>query len=1163
MGKSGLPIGNLFVTLSADASLLIGSMAQAQKSVSSTVQAIKKDLSELDRAVAQTMANVTKSVNKMTSALSAANAALAALSGNKAAGGGATQGSASAAAAAANMGLIVRQSGDLATTAAMSGLAVANLATQMTRMSSSTFGANERLIGYTKALTSTRATTRGAGADFIDVESWIVRSGLAYKNLGQIGAGVAQTLVTNTANIGGAVSKLPPILAATTASVGALAGGLGILADVMVLFVNEALWPSAVAYARFEHAMTNSLSIMGNVSDGMRKQMELTAREMGKNSTFTATELAAGYEYLATAGFDAAQSIKALSVVNDFAIAGQINLEKATFTLSRSLHALGQSTDDPTTNMMRMRRISDLLVRANALSTASIQGLAEALENRAAGAFRMYGVNVEEGIAMLTAFAKKGDEGARGGEHAYMVLRDVQKAFQENEQAWKDSKMSVYSNGVFRGPIAIIEEFEKALAGLDDEQQKFFIKQHGFQDRSIAAIQTILGSSDLMKKVKADLEAMTGATQEVAQKRLSSFINQFRMLWHSLKDVLLTIGEAFLPAMKLLVSSFKSVSEFLSEMESKYGAVTFVMTLFTNTVTMIITVIRSLVTVLSANKELFLGVWAPFAAGLSAFAALVAESIPLATDLFRQMFEMVVKLIPAIGDLIGAVGRFFTALKEISEGNTIRGGWELRGAKADATKAMDEIKSIVVSGASGMGKSISTHTTAAMKGAWKEMTDGFQESVTQFAKFEGKWQGALTDTWKEVKKQFGVVSQEVGKTGAAATAEAAKNASAIVDIHAGMAGKVIDEQRKRESEMFVNSYKFREELDKLNVPKVDQFKSGFSDIEDRAQAEIEIAQNTLKKIDELSKKGVELYEQDERRKMQAVKYYTDRIQQLRSDQVSDKMNKAGIEQLNKFQSPYLGMVSPELDKSLQNQKEIEDAKNKLDTLKNLGDQEITLVNNVQMRKAQALEYYNKRTKLLQQEQNKLVLASASNMFGSLADITAAFAGKQSGAYKAMFAVSKAFAIAEAIIKIQQGIASAASLGWPLGIVAMAQVAASTASIVSNIQAVKLEFAGEREKGGPVMSGKAYLVGEKGPEPFIPSSNGTILPNDFLQRGSNVSVVVNNYTDANATVNKRRQGDQDVYEVVVRRVKDEIANEIRDGRGGVAKSMEGSYKIRRG
>ncbi|HCG8518880.1 TPA: hypothetical protein NJ569_004413 [Vibrio parahaemolyticus] len=80
----------------------------------------------------------------------------------------------------------------------------------------------------------------------------------------------------------------------------------------------------------------------------------------------------------------------------------------------------------------------------------------------------------------------------------------------------------------------------------------------------------------------------------------------------------------------------------------------------------------------------------------------------------------------------------------------------------------------------------------------------------------------------------------------------------------------------------------------------------------------------------------------------------------------------------------------------------------------------------------------------------------SDLFGSMSDIAGAFAGEQSGIYKAMFAASKAFAIAESIIKIQQGIASAAALPFPANIPAMATVAASTASIVSTIQSTQLK-----------------------------------------------------------------------------------------------------------
>jgi len=45
----------------------------------------------------------------------------------------------------------------------------------------------------------------------------------------------------------------------------------------------------------------------------------------------------------------------------------------------------------------------------------------------------------------------------------------------------------------------------------------------------------------------------------------------------------------------------------------------------------------------------------------------------------------------------------------------------------------------------------------------------------------------------------------------------------------------------------------------------------------------------------------------------------------------------------------------------------------------------------------------------------------------------------------------------------------------------------------------LRWCGEhaRAKGGPVGGGQAYLVGEKGPELFVPNAGGQIVPNNEM------------------------------------------------------------------
>ena len=92
--------------------------------------------------------------------------------------------------------------------------------------------------------------------------------------------------------------------------------------------------------------------------------------------------------------------------------------------------------------------------------------------------------------------------------------------------------------------------------------------------------------------------------------------------------------------------------------------------------------------------------------------------------------------------------------------------------------------------------------------------------------------------------------------------------------------------------------------------------------------------------------------------------------------------------------------------------------------------------------------------VIEAQKNTIISAATQSLFDSTAEIMRTGFGEQSAIYKVAFAASKAFAIADSMVKIQQAIASGAvSAPYPANIIAMASIAAQTASIVSNIQAV--------------------------------------------------------------------------------------------------------------
>jgi len=94
-----------------------------------------------------------------------------------------------------------------------------------------------------------------------------------------------------------------------------------------------------------------------------------------------------------------------------------------------------------------------------------------------------------------------------------------------------------------------------------------------------------------------------------------------------------------------------------------------------------------------------------------------------------------------------------------------------------------------------------------------------------------------------------------------------------------------------------------------------------------------------------------------------------------------------------------------------------------------------------------------------------------------------------------FRIMQAASIAEAIINTYTGATKALAQGGIFGPIMAGVIIAQGLAQVATIRAQK--FPG-REKGGTVVAGKPYMVGEAGPELFQPGQTGRIVPNNQLQ-----------------------------------------------------------------
>lgn len=325
---------------------------------------------------------------------------------------------------------------------------------------------------------------------------------------------------------------------------------------------------SVQEFAKFEGAMTKSLAIMGNVSDQMRGEMQSAAREMAKTTTFSAEQAADSYFFLASAGLDAEASVAALPRVASFAQAGMFDMARATDLLTDAQSALGLTIrDDAVANMENMARVSDVLVKANTLANASVEQFSTSLTTKAGASLRALGKDVEEGVAVLAAFADQGIKGELAGTQLSIVLRDLTTKAIDNKKAFEEAGLSIFdSNGEMRNMGDIVADLEVALAGMSDEVQKQTLLQLGFSDRSLGSLQALLGTSDAIKLYEEELRKAGGTTDDVANKQLESFNSQLALLESALIDVFIEIGEQLTPALKDLV---EQVRDLLPEIGTK------------------------------------------------------------------------------------------------------------------------------------------------------------------------------------------------------------------------------------------------------------------------------------------------------------------------------------------------------------------------------------------------------------------------------------------------------------------------------------------------------------------------------------------------------------------------------------------------------------------
>lgn len=261
-------------------------------------------------------------------------------------------------------------------------------------------------------------------------------------------------------------------------------------------------------------------------------------------------------------------------------------------------------------------------------------------------------------------------------------------------------------------------------------------------------------------------------------------------------------------------------------------------------------------------------------------------------------------------------------------------------------------------------------------------------------------------------------------------------------------GSTLNEINLEETRMFQRL----EEHNKKGVVSYQEYETAKTAIAERfARQRLELAgkyapEKLLKanRDDEL-KSIQELYEKGQINQSEAAKA-SNRVQ----FDYAKQMSQSAVDPLAQFRARF------DPNQEVENQRTRDLAL--LEAIQSGNEQKLLSEEEYQRRKKEIQDKYDLERQKKESDYYAQSTQMMSSAFDTMAGVMANAAGQQSAAYKAMFAASKAFAIAESIINIQLALSEAAKLPYPANLVEYARVASQTASIVSNIQSVTMSFA---------------------------------------------------------------------------------------------------------
>ena len=267
------------------------------------------------------------------------------------------------------------------------------------------------------------------------------------------------------------------------------------------------------------------------------------AKELGRTTSWSASEAAEAQFEFAKAGFSTNEIIAATSGILDTATASQMELAEATEITAGALRMFGLDASKST-------QVGDMLTKTASATTTDVRDLAESLKYSGNGA-RQFGLSLEQTLGILGQLGNLSLKGSQAGTALQAVFSTLQN--KQKQQMLLNIGVQLTEDGSYRNVLDIIEDIKEKTKGMAKAQRESFISQV-FQEQGSQAMNRLLATpKEELDKLINEVKNSSGFSQELANTLNAGLGGSFRNLTSATEGLAIAFGEYLEPTVITLI----------------------------------------------------------------------------------------------------------------------------------------------------------------------------------------------------------------------------------------------------------------------------------------------------------------------------------------------------------------------------------------------------------------------------------------------------------------------------------------------------------------------------------------------------------------------------------------------------------------------------------